>query len=114
MRLALTVNGSPVAAEVEPRTSLADFLRHFVQGRATLCIQIDVVADGRKAARAEKSDGHHGAEHEAAEAAGNHHFDQTHALATGFICITRCNHADHILKPVLRPRVFAGPSPRSR
>jgi carbon-monoxide dehydrogenase small subunit len=27
MRLALTVNGSPVAAEVEPRTSLADFLR---------------------------------------------------------------------------------------
>ena len=27
MRLALTVNGSPVTAEVEPRTSLADFLR---------------------------------------------------------------------------------------
>ena len=27
MRLALTVNGAPVAAEVEPRTSLADFLR---------------------------------------------------------------------------------------
>jgi carbon-monoxide dehydrogenase small subunit len=27
MRLALTVNGSVVAAEVEPRTSLADFLR---------------------------------------------------------------------------------------
>jgi carbon-monoxide dehydrogenase small subunit len=27
MRLTLTVNGSPVAAEVEPRTSLADFLR---------------------------------------------------------------------------------------
>jgi carbon-monoxide dehydrogenase small subunit len=27
MRLALSVNGSPVAAEVEPRTSLADFLR---------------------------------------------------------------------------------------
>ncbi|HXP73135.1 MAG TPA: 2Fe-2S iron-sulfur cluster-binding protein [Stellaceae bacterium] len=27
MRVALTVNGSPVAAEVEPRTSLADFLR---------------------------------------------------------------------------------------
>jgi carbon-monoxide dehydrogenase small subunit len=27
MRLALTVNGAPVTAEVEPRTSLADFLR---------------------------------------------------------------------------------------
>ena len=69
MRLALAVNGSPVAAEVEPRTSLADFLResqlltgthlgceHGVCGACTLlldgepvrsCITFALDCDGR-------------------------------------------------------------------
>jgi len=78
-RISLTINGRPVSAEVEPRTSLADFLResqsltgthtaceHGACGACTLmldgkparsCITLAVAADGMSVRTVEGYDG---------------------------------------------------------
>jgi carbon-monoxide dehydrogenase small subunit len=100
MRIALTLNGKPVVGEVEPRLSLADFIRgparltgthlgceHGVCGACTVliderpmrsCLMLAASAEGRRIRTVEGYDG------DAVMAAIRRAFKACHALQCGF------------------------------